>query len=486
VVAKEYPFARSVGSSIVPVELVQTDRAAFLEVFSGCDEDFVDSKIASQLETAFLSRLDNGTYTRKLGPERLYFLAMAYLYGFGVEKDEYRAVRLLKAGVGIAEDKIWSQACSDTLGMVFENGFGEIGAEPLQAVLYLKKLLVSYEKEKGNCSSTLRLYNRIANIYWGILSNEKSPYYIEELLFYREKSAEIASAVYGPNHPATLAMRNNLASCYELTGNYAKASELLKTDRTEENKNNVSIASQLNLAGIYLEEKKYGQAITLFEEAITRCEKSGEATKADKFIAYHNTAYAYFKIRDYLNARRRYEDAEAFCPLAKEDFIYERAFYVNFAVLCFKMKDYEKAITLRKTECKICKSHYGSRSGEVVASKFTQLAKIAEMLGDYLTAYEAYKEAYAFQPWAGFGNMGRIRKKLLNKMRKADELCKKHPQKAILRPRLRFYLQIMFISPFYNGLYKGLQRFLFRHLSEKNMKEGAREWDCLIKKGSQI
>jgi hypothetical protein len=484
VVAKEYPYACSVGCPILPVEEVLTDRAAFLSVFEDCGEVCVTAKkakglqkyeeqqkIKKHLKEAFLSKLGSDIYIEKLGSERLFFLAMAYLYGFGVEKDEYHAVRLLNRGTEIADSKQGVQFCFGLLGVIYEHGFSCIGADPLKAISCFKENLKWCEEIEGTYSkSSVDLYARIANIYWDIYAMQQSLDYIPNLLLYMKKSADIAIKVFGADHFFTVAQQNNLAVCYQIAGNHKEAKLFYEAHLAEDDR--ATTRHKANLAGIYLKEKKYAKAIELFEQVIAWREKSPKATKTDKMNAYQNAAYTYFKHRDYKNARRRYEDAVRLCPLAKEDAMHEAHLYGNFADLCFYTKEYAEAVRWRKAAVEIRKSYYSGEKAKL-AQEYTKLANFANILGFYQTAFESYQAAYEllrWEKWNGFDSSTKEVRRLLKKALKANKKAKKYPENGKKRIHLNYYLY-RFQASLLSHFLSSAKQLLFRIIIKRSEKQ---------------
>ncbi len=96
ILSTEYPMARKIGKSILPVEMSKTSRAGLKHSLESLPEPVdpeEDGKLSESLKKALseIALLENDS-----DPEHLFFIGLAYLGGIDVEIDQERAVRLIK------------------------------------------------------------------------------------------------------------------------------------------------------------------------------------------------------------------------------------------------------------------------------------------------------------------------------------------------------------------------------------------------------
>ena len=111
-------------------------------------------------------------------------------------------------------------------------------------------------------------------------------------------AVDALAGLLGPDHPATLASRNDLAGAYRAAGRLGQAITLYEqvlSDRTrvlgEDHPD--TLTSRNDLAGAYRAAGRLGQAITLYEQVLTdRTRVLGE-DHPNTLTSRHNLAYAY-------------------------------------------------------------------------------------------------------------------------------------------------------------------------------------------------
>ncbi|MCR4672274.1 MAG: tetratricopeptide repeat protein [Lachnospiraceae bacterium] len=115
----EYPAALADNKPVFAVEMVQTDRRALFDSYSGLTEcvNIYDEIRFQEILDGLLKRL--AIPQPDDTPEHKYLIALAYLDGIDLEKDPWRAEKLLEeaAEAGLPE-------AAGQLSMMFENGKG--------------------------------------------------------------------------------------------------------------------------------------------------------------------------------------------------------------------------------------------------------------------------------------------------------------------------------------------------------------------------
>ena len=118
------------------------------------------------------------------------------------------------------------------------------------------------------------------------------------------KTVELSAAVgviedvLGPDHPVTLAVRNNLAGAYRSVGRFAEAIELFEQVLDEHKRllgpdHPDTLKTRNNLAGAYLSVGRFGEAIDAWEELLPDCQRVLGADHPYTLNIRNNLAGAY-------------------------------------------------------------------------------------------------------------------------------------------------------------------------------------------------
>ena len=121
------------------------------------------------------------------------------------------------------------------------------------------------------------------------------------------KTVELSAAVgviedvLGPDHPVTLAVRNNLAGAYRSVGRFAEAIELFEQVLDEHKRllgadHPYTLNIRNNLAGAYRSVGRFGEAIELFERVLAERERVLGPDHPDTLITRNNLAAAYLSV----------------------------------------------------------------------------------------------------------------------------------------------------------------------------------------------
>ena len=122
--------------------------------------------------------------------------------------------------------------------------------------------------------------------------------------------------VLGPDHPDTLAVRNNLASAYKSAGRLAEAIELFKQvlaerERMLEADHPDTLTVRNNLASAYGDVGRFGEAIELFKQVLAERERVLGADHPDTLITRNNLAGAYRSVGRFGEAVELFEQVLA-------------------------------------------------------------------------------------------------------------------------------------------------------------------------------
>ena len=121
--------------------------------------------------------------------------------------------------------------------------------------------------------------------------------YSTKRLLYSSKIWPIASAFWAPNHPDTLASRNNLASAYRSADRLEQTTDLLEQNLTEALRilgpdHPHTLIIRDNLARAYQDAGRLEQAIDLFEQTLTDSERILGPDHPNTLTARNNLARA--------------------------------------------------------------------------------------------------------------------------------------------------------------------------------------------------
>ncbi|WP_280344254.1 tetratricopeptide repeat protein [Nocardia abscessus] len=104
--------------------------------------------------------------------------------------------------------------------------------------------------------------------------------------------------IFGPDHPDTLASRNNLAYAYRLVGRLTDAISLYEQTLADQQRilgpdHPDTLASRSNLAGAYESAGRLGDAIPLYEQTLTDSQRVRGGDHPSTLISRNNLAYTY-------------------------------------------------------------------------------------------------------------------------------------------------------------------------------------------------
>ena len=378
VVSHEYPFARKIGKPILAIESITTDPDRFAEIFPGT-EQLIPLNDSSAMCAAFKEKLGESAYCRQMNSERLYLLGMAYLKGFGVERDFDKAVRLLEK----ASQKfdVSGLRAVGQLATIYENGIGiEIDSDKAfllrkNAIVHSKKIfrlkhpntatayqsMAAFYAMQGEYEKALEEYFKALSIYKKISKKEnmdKATLYEciatvyekqgthTEALKWRQKSLNIYEKVLEKEKPDTSEPYNKVASCYFSQGNYEKS-------------------------------------IIWHQKALEIREKILGATHPDMATAYNHFALLYHKLGVYPKVIEWFLKASNIREQVLGPIHLDTAVsYNNIALVYEKNGDYQKALDWHEKALAIRKGVLGSEHPDTLAS-YNGIANICKIIDDH-------------------------------------------------------------------------------------------------------
>jgi len=306
VVAEEYPFARAQGKPIAPIEALPTDHTRFAELFAGADKPVALTDHAA-VRAAFAVKLPASAYQWAMASERAYLLGMAYLKGFGLERDVERAIGLLENAVEAGGESAYDAAWQ--LAEMYQNGIG-VGISYDKALSWRTKAATLSEQVYGlEHPNTARSYNNMANVY-----NNQGDY--AQALAWHGKALAIKEKVLGKEHPDTAVSYHNMANVYYAQGDYAQAlawheKALAIREKVLGKEHPDTAASYDNMANVYYMQGNYAQALAWYEKALVIREKVFGKEHPDTAASYNNMANVYYMQGNYAQALAWYEKALA-------------------------------------------------------------------------------------------------------------------------------------------------------------------------------
>lgn len=324
VMTMEYPMAQREGKSILPAELVPTDRALLAEKYENiptCTNAHSEAEFSVALQNM---AKDLAIRENDDSPEHNFFIGLAYLSGVDVEVDHNRALALItgaaKAGLPEAVSKLVE---------MYRTGLG-VKRSYETAVEWQEKLAQIYDQQyqdqRSYRNGMLYAYSR-----WTLGG------YYEELRNYQKavNCFVVAHAVYqgwGKSRDSVQAqvMAVNslvrLGQMYQGLGDYANAGKQYKKAmkemeghaQTEEELLTIASACE-TLGNLYLSEQNLPAAKEYYEKQCTYAEKMMQ--KTDNWLASMELTLGYLHLGDVCKLLDEYDAAweyiEKSCALSK-------------------------------------------------------------------------------------------------------------------------------------------------------------------------
>ena len=279
---KEYPSAQEKHKPIISVEALPTDFETFAKHFLGVDKTI--PLIDNALRAAFCAKLGKAFNPAQMDSERAYHLGMAYLKGYGVDRDFDRAVTLLeKAAEAFSESAL---RAAEQLADMYTNGMG-VSIDYRKALEWYTKATVISEQVFGitNPCSALCYTNNGTTCY------AKGDY--SQALEWYKKATAIGKQIFGAEDPATAEFYHNIGIAYGAQGNHLQALHWDKKALTvfekvlgKEHPN--TAASYNGIGADYMHMGDYSQALEWYKKALAVFEKVLGMEHPDTALPYDN------------------------------------------------------------------------------------------------------------------------------------------------------------------------------------------------------
>ena len=283
----EYPFAKEAGKPVVSVETLDTDSATFTELFPDTDKT-VSLKDPTVLRDAFHAKLGDAVTPKPLDSERAYYLGMAYLKGYGVERDFDRAIMLLEMATGEFSESALNAA--NQLAKIYQNGTGT-SIDYDKALLWYKKTAVISGYVFGTeHPDTIGFHNNIGMLYCELGDYLHALEWLQKVLTIREE-------VLGKEHPDTAASYGNIGIVHNALGNYPKALEWLQKALAVfevQGKEHPYVAATYNNIGVICKKQgDYPMALEWHRKALAIRKRVLGINHPDTAASYNNIGIIY-------------------------------------------------------------------------------------------------------------------------------------------------------------------------------------------------
>lgn len=425
IMENEYPAAKRAGKTILPAEMVPTDRAALQDSYKEIPECVNPYNEAALLQA--LQRI--AVTTNDEDPEHTFLIGLAYLDGIDMETDKERGVamitqaaeaelpeameklfRMYREGVGVAPDyrqaQVWCQKWADCLA----KSLGDAHPDTLAAMGSLAILC----SELADCHKALALQERIHTIRRKTLGR-KHPDTLAALnnlavtcgnlndykraLKLLQKAYVLLRWRFGKKHPDTLAALNNLAMGYSGLGEEKRAlalNEKVYTLRTrvlgEEHRD--TLKSLNNLAQNYSELGVPEKALPLKKAVCDRmCEMLGQE-HPDTLTAMSGLATAYDACKEPEKALALHEKVWLLrCGSLGEEHPFALTSLSNMAFSCEDLGDYARALELNEKLYALRYRSLGERHPDTLLA-LGELSRLCGRVGEYQKAVQLGEQAY--------------------------------------------------------------------------------------------
>jgi len=364
IIEHEYPMAQKYEKTILPIELVETDKVKLSELYKKIpevtdvrnDELFASVLIESMRKVATRKDKDN--------PEHNFFIGLAYLSGIDVEVDHEKAVGLI---ANAAENGV----CEAIKKLVYMYRNGEAIEKNFEVALKWQNNLCDIlceEYEKGQDACT-------CNNYVDSLL-DLSEFYIEQ---------------------------HNYCSARDVLKKALQVCEATLEKYNDSDTKHLLFVTYFNLIVIFkdTDKKKAKEIGEIF------CNKSNEIyfenpsqeIKYDMYISYLTLGCLYLDERELSKALKYLQESYKILNEMDES---ETKSYDLANVLCYLgdvlyfEKEYDKAhsyfvesIEIRKS---LASENYSFKNRRNLAIGYSKLGRIAEASGDYEKAIEFYND----------------------------------------------------------------------------------------------
>lgn len=427
VMGEEYPAAKKSGISILPAEMVETDKVAL-------KEKFIDIPECVKPEDAFfynqfIASISKIATEANNTPEHNFLIGLAYLDGIDVEVNRKFALELITSaaesglpeameklfemymgGIGVQLDYrkavIWAEKYADYM----VEAYGEENEETLNVLnalaftyqkygTYQKALELNKEVYKSRCKTlgeehkdTLISLNNLAIAYGDIGEYKKE-------LELNEKVYHLRCKTLGEEHPDTLTSLNNLAYAYGKSGNYKKNLKLIEKSYKlsckilgEEHPD--TLMSLNNIACTYDKFGEHKKALELNEKAYNLRYKVLGGEHPDTLMSLINIAATYDFLENYIKALECSENGYNICCEALgEKHPFTLAVSNNLAHSYNNLGKHKKAFHLAEKNYYLCCKVLGEKHPDTLITLST-LAYTCDKLGNLQKSLKLKEKVY--------------------------------------------------------------------------------------------
>ena len=409
----EYPFAKEAGKPIIPVETLDTDSATFTELFPGTDE-LVPLKDTTALRDAFRAKLGDAVTPKPLDSERAYYLGMAYLRGYGVERDFDRAVKLLEKTS--EEFSISALRATEQLTKIYQNGTGT-SIDYDKALHWWKKTALISEDIFGT------EHPNTATSYYNIGVVCLAQGYYHQALKYWEKVRVIRERVLGKEHPDTVTVYNTIGEVYRAQDDYHQALEwhhqALAVQEKVLGKGHLKTAmSYSNIGNVYISMGNYSLALEWHKKALAIKEKVLDKEYSKIARSYSSIGIIYDNQGDYPRALEWQHKALAIQEkVLGAEHPDTATTYDNIGVVYAEQIDYPQALKWQQKALAVREKVLGKEHPDT-ATSYNNIGATHGNQGDYLLARDSLFRAFRIR-YHSFGMKHSLTNDAFNNMRSA-------------------------------------------------------------------
>ena len=390
---KEYPSAKEKHKKpIIPVgTLPAEDFEIFTRLFLGVDKTVPLTGTA--LRDAFRAKLGNNLNSVPLDSERAYHLGMAYLKGYGVERDFDRAVRLLEMATEVLS--VSALRAAEQLAIIYENGI-EASIDYGKALQWYEKAAVISEfvfetKFFIPDTRTAAVYNKIGQIH-----HTQGDY--SSALEWHQKAQAIREMVLGMEHPDTAASYRNIGNDYYRKGNYSQALEwclkALEIRKKVFGTTHSETAESYNDIGTINDEQgDFPKALELYRKALEIFENALGKYHSNTAVSCNNIGEIYRKLGNFSQALEWHQKALAiYEKVSGKEHPETSASYSNIGIVCRNQNNFTQALEWHQKALVIREKTLGKEHPET-AKTYGNIGSVYLNLGDYRKALMWHKKS---------------------------------------------------------------------------------------------
>lgn len=295
VMREEFPTARDMGKSILPAEMVETDKKALSKKFKGIPEcvNPGDEVFYNQL----LDSIEKIATEANNTPEHNYLIGRAYLDGIDVEINRVLGFELIQSAANAGLPEAMKQ-----LRNMFSNGLFVPKSKKV-AIEWGEKVLEYYEHTPNSIRDKAYALEELADLYCDI---DK---YKDAIPLYKRAYQIVCPSEEG----RPLRVLNSLAYAYR----FVDLSEAVKikediyyiSKRTYGPDNHDTQIAAFLLARYYHEANSYLRAVELLEEYLAYNRKTYGDTADSTLVAMCELAHNYRKVGKLQEAKELFEFA---------------------------------------------------------------------------------------------------------------------------------------------------------------------------------